>query len=286
MFEKELSTLGRMATTVGPPLSDVLAEVSEMAEKVVTWKGDPGAWRYAACKYDPITHNRIGYLVSAEPGNLGNVVHELTHVAVHEAYNQDFVNYFSPNAQNLPAREYNQSGYPDHMILEERQRKYRDSVQNNERERRFDDLIAKANNASTRAVLGDARCHQLVNQFGYGKRNAHTEFDTVINQTFFWLYEWANPVTNRSNGGERWPGKLQRPVRNMADPRLRAEWQRPRSNAVGNMAEASLLNTDLFRTLSGEVAAAYQRRRIARLEQPARPRSNALGSMADAKAGK
>lgn len=278
MFEQELITLGLMADRVAPPLRRVLAEISVMKEKVLTWEGGAGH-KNTDCKYDPTTHNVVGYIVRAESGNLGNLVHELTHVAVNESFGMDFVNYPNPNAQNVPVRQYYESGLPKNEF--DRQTKYMDNDQNQLRIRVLDDLIAKANAA--RACLGDHRWKQLVGQFNYGRPKPHLEFDTVINQTFVWLHEWASDdMKGAESRTERaMLGRVARPGSNPTS--ALSPGLRPRSYAVGSAddARATDLMQSLFDSLARQVDQACDRRELARL---ARPRSYAVGSADEAKA--
>jgi hypothetical protein len=64
----------------------------------------------AVSRYDPaVPHNRQGWVIYYQNGNLVNLVHELTHAVTHQQYETDGITYASNKA--VTARTYT-SGFP------------------------------------------------------------------------------------------------------------------------------------------------------------------------------
>jgi hypothetical protein len=188
MFAAELGKLSRIATIVSSaPLRAMLQEVVPLASKVVQWKAVPTSGT-VICRYDSRTGLPQSYEVTAQTGNMGNIVHELTHVAVNEAYKQDFVNYPNMGALNVPARTYDSMG---HCTNEwDRQTKFMSDAWNSKCSAQLTQLSAWA----TASELPLDKKTAVTSKLSYGLQWPHKEYDTVINQILVWLHEWGYPM--------------------------------------------------------------------------------------------
>ncbi|MCL2385505.1 MAG: hypothetical protein FWC84_06730 [Alphaproteobacteria bacterium] len=141
----------------------------------------------AVCLYKEPTARR--YKVHYQFGNLGNLVHELTHISVNEAYELDFINYPVPVEdlpKDLPERDIDEAtGFCKNE--EARQGKIqRDADWPSTLSEELKILKAKAEAAS----FSDSKLKQeIVTKLDYGIQWPHREFDTVINQIMVWLCE-------------------------------------------------------------------------------------------------
>jgi hypothetical protein len=100
MSAADLAKLTRLASIAKPntALKLILQEAVGASGKVGRWESVTTSGS-AVARYDPKTAAVTSYDVRYQYGDLGNLVHELTHVAVNEAYGQDFVNYRNRNGK-------------------------------------------------------------------------------------------------------------------------------------------------------------------------------------------
>jgi len=104
---QDLAKLRRLSNVVNGPLKLILNEVLALTPLVVEWINVQTSGS-AVCRYKP--NNIRQYEVRYQIGNLGNLVHELTHVAINESYGLDFINYPNWSALNLPERDLDTLG--------------------------------------------------------------------------------------------------------------------------------------------------------------------------------
>jgi len=104
---QDLAKLHRLSNIVNGPLRLILKEVLALTPSVVDWINVQTSGS-AVCRYKP--NNIRQYEVRYQIGNLGNLVHELTHVAINESYGLDFINYPNWSALNLPERDLDTLG--------------------------------------------------------------------------------------------------------------------------------------------------------------------------------
>jgi|MDSW01.2.fsa_nt_gb hypothetical protein len=115
---------------------------------------------------------------------LGNLVHELTHCAVNEAYDADFLNHASDS-----------TGIPDIVLDSNR------FVENETKRRtsRMDmtvlgylgENLGRLKKLLTQSGLSEKHKTEVSNKIDYGMVNVYVEYDTVINQIGFWCLEWG-----------------------------------------------------------------------------------------------
>lgn len=189
--DPNVSKLRRLATISGSmALRNVYTEAIAMSRLCTSWINVPASGN-ALCAYDTV-NNRRTYTLRSQWGNIGNLVHELTHVAVNEAYGNDFINYANVRTANVPARTYGTGGGCTNEA--DRQMKLMNDVENVKINTKLMELIAWANASS----IKDQQKNDIVSKLNYGRINPQVEFDTVINQILIWLTDWGYPVIGGS----------------------------------------------------------------------------------------
>lgn len=187
-YATDLSNVNQMQVTLSAgALKSVLSEVIPLASKVLDWTHVPTGGS-AVCRYNPKSVNRE-YEIKYQSGDIGNMVHELVHVAVNEAYGRDFINYVNDSASKVPARTLDAVGRCTNEDI--RQTKQMDPGANN------------ANGTSLEALQGWAAAalelsvqqrSEIDAKLLYGRMNPQKEYDTVITQVLVWLVQWGYPV--------------------------------------------------------------------------------------------
>jgi hypothetical protein len=164
----------------------VLNEAIDAAKKVGVWANVTTSGS-AVARYDPKTGNIRSYDVRYQFGDAGNLVHELTHVAVNESFKQDFVNYRNASAAP-PAPEYDGEGRRKNEQL--RQAKWMNDGSNQQMLAELTTLLGLA----TGAGMQPLQANKVTEKLRYGMMNPHTEHDTVLNQVLIWMFEWGYPA--------------------------------------------------------------------------------------------
>lgn len=185
----DVAKMNRMMTIArnGSPLKQVLTEVSLIVPRVVSWTIVPTSGS-AVCRYNAATGAVVGYEIRYQQGNIGNLVHELIHAAVNEAYGHDFVNY--PNAAAAaPARTYDGVGRCTNEFA--RQTAFMTAAGNARVSGKLQALSSWANAATELTVQQRA---DITAKFNYGMQWPMKEYDTVITQVLVWLHEWGYPT--------------------------------------------------------------------------------------------
>ncbi|MBT5019907.1 MAG: hypothetical protein HON04_14320 [Planctomicrobium sp.] len=175
---------------LGTPLKLILQEVSALTSKVDVWTIVPTSGS-AVCKYHVGTGKPNKYEVRYQQGNIGNLVHELIHVAVNEAYEQDFVNYPNPTAKTSPKmkdRTYDAAGHCTNEF--DRQTAFMNAGENG---KIADSLTELTRWANTSTELTLQQRSDITAKFNYGMQWPMKEYDTVITQVLVWLHEWGYP---------------------------------------------------------------------------------------------
>ena len=119
MSDADLAKLNRLSTVAKPnsALKLILNEAIGAAKKVGIWANVTTSGS-AVARYDPKTHTVRSYDVRYQFGDAGNLVHELTHVAVNESFKQDFVNYPYRSSSGVPALRYNTASGPENPVVQ------------------------------------------------------------------------------------------------------------------------------------------------------------------------
>lgn len=176
---------------VGNALRNVLQEVRLISAGVLEHVHQPTSGT-AISRYDPAgAHQRRGWVVKYQDGNLGNLVHELTHAVTHQQYETDGITYASNKA--VAARTFT-TGFPcagqdlaycDNEEL--RQMQFRDELSEGWMTLNTNRLYRWAKQFG----LSQQRLAQCKERRDYGVTNIHREYDTLINQMLVWLWEWG-----------------------------------------------------------------------------------------------
>jgi hypothetical protein len=172
---------------------------------------------YAVAFYDTNTGLPRYYTVNYQPGNTGNLVHELTHVVVNEAYGQDFVNF--PSSQTpATAPQYDGMGRcSNESVRQDEWKRGGDGsrlgiLQTLVGQARALDLgtrkvtqtFTDSSGKSTSLKAAVSQTQEVVDKLNYGISKPHIEFDTVVNQILVWFTEWGYPKKGGANNGFYW----------------------------------------------------------------------------------
>ena len=199
--EQDLETISKLSKGQDVPehLQNIFKEAhdtskdslgGELPKSVV---GNP----HAASTFDPTTKKVIKQNVdymgqeNDEGQRIGNLVHELTHASVQKSFGRDYVNYTNPSSENVPEPVINDKGRLNNEAKRQEARK--NSKADNSLGVILDDLQQLAVNDKK---LTDQQKTQVKEKLSYGMRNAHIEFDTVINQISVWLHYWGVNAKN------------------------------------------------------------------------------------------
>jgi len=183
---QDLAKLHRLSNIVNGPLRLILKEVLALTPSVVDWINVQTSGS-AVCRYKP--NNIRQYEVRYQIGNLGNLVHELTHVAINESYGLDFINYPNWSALNLPERDLDTLGRCKNEDI--RQTKQMNHAMNSAKT----DILMRIkawSDASTE--LSQEQKKEISDKLVYGMINPQKESITVLNQILVWLFEWGFPI--------------------------------------------------------------------------------------------
>ena len=188
MSDADLAKLNRLATVAKPQsaLKLILTETLGVAKKVGVWTNVTTSGS-AVARYDTRSGAPKSYDVRFQYGDSGNLVHELTHVAVNEAFKQDFVNYRNASA-TPPDPDYDSEGRRKNEQL--RQAKWMSDALNQQMTQELTMLLGLA----TAAGLPPMQGNKVLEKLRYGQINPHTEHDTVLNQILIWMFEWGFPA--------------------------------------------------------------------------------------------
>lgn len=189
----DLASLDRMRVNAEEgPLKWMLENILPMKDRVSNWTPVPASG-FAVCFYNPDGTPKE-YQVNFQTGNLGNIIHELTHVAVNEAYNLSFINHpVAPVPADVPAPEYDPRGRCTNE--EDRQAKLGRVVPINEIHDKLKHLEQWTNVAGE---LKEPQKKDIRDKLAYARMWPAREFDCVVNQILIWLHEWGVPVVKRS----------------------------------------------------------------------------------------
>lgn len=187
--QADLAKLAQLAgQTQVPVLKNVLEEVLalENGGRIRKHLSVPASgWARRYMHLDGSLHYDIAYQ-SEEPDEalrLGNLVHELTHCAVNEAYHGDFLNHACSD-DGVPAMVLNANRFVENETAR--------------RSSRMDmtvlgylgENLNTLQRQLTQSGLSEAHKKEVADKIDYGKVNVYAEYDTVINQIGFWCLEW------------------------------------------------------------------------------------------------
>lgn len=123
-------------------------------------------------------------------GDIANLVHELTHISVNEAFDQDFVNYLNPAAGvtvPVPARNLGPTGFAANTA--DRELSWRHGAA--DKERWLLEMLRRLDSWADDPELLPENIRQVKEKLRYGMTNVTKEYDPVINQILVWLHNWG-----------------------------------------------------------------------------------------------
>lgn len=150
---------------------------------------------YATVFYDTQRGRPTSYSVAYQPGNIGNLVHELTHVQVNEAYRRDFINYAaaSPGAA-LPPRIYDSEGRCTNEA--DRKTAWQHAASNEDVVNELTAMQKAVERVRFQPVAASPGFvdpkKKVTDQLLYGMVSAGWEHHTVLNQILVWMHiDWG-----------------------------------------------------------------------------------------------
>jgi hypothetical protein len=195
---EDLAAIQQLAGQLGPGdlLTKVLTEVLAVRPKITSYIDAAGGQAFATTYYTPATHAVSHYTVTYNPGNLGNLVHEMTHVLVNETFRRDMTNYASPG-NNPPAPVYNPNNTRQNEA--ERQTKWMDAGMNTNAISDLQTLMglcallrsAVSVTTAPNATITPEQIRKVEGQLMYAAPKPNIEHHTVLNQILVWLQEWG-----------------------------------------------------------------------------------------------
>ncbi len=193
-YVNDMQSLRTMETAlpVGNALRRVLKEVRAISAHVLVHELQPTSGT-AISRYVPASpHKRQGWQLKYQEGNLGNLVHELTHAVTHQQYETDGITYASNKivaprtyTKGFPCGVAGSLAYCDNEEL--RQGQFRDQAAESWMEGNTNRLYRWAKTFG----LDQAQLARCAERRVYGVANIQREYDTLINQMLVWLYEWG-----------------------------------------------------------------------------------------------
>lgn len=147
---------------------------------------------YVVCHY--LVNGSRSYDIAYQAGDLGNLVHELTHISVNESFGLDFINF---RIRDLPTT------LPARVLLESGRCTNEDARQNGMFGMTLGRVDQRLGTLQTldamvvKAMLPEKLKSDIQKKLLYAMLNPHKEYDTVINQCLIWMIEdWELPVTD------------------------------------------------------------------------------------------
>lgn len=164
------------ATTYGKVLNEILP----FANVVVEWKQvqTSGSVMYFLKSYG------TEYVLAYQTGNIANIVHELTHIAVFEGYDNDMNNY-PPTAKVKPPRRIDSNGFVQNAF--DRQAPDMAAVAP------LGDIINRIAAAAAASDLSKQQKAQIKVKTDYANGQPHIEFDTCVNHILSYMVGWGFP---------------------------------------------------------------------------------------------
>jgi hypothetical protein len=141
----------------------------------------------------------IGYDVRYQAGaqsewqRVGNLVHELTHVAVGDAFGGDFVNYANAGKRNPPDAVYRRDAAGVYRMTNEEDRQM--ARMNDAAMTELLRELGNLRDLAARSGLDEEQKRFVVEKIDYGRAHITLEYDTVVNQMIVWCAYWQAPTT-------------------------------------------------------------------------------------------
>lgn len=146
---------------------------------------------HATARYAEATGLATNYRIQYVWGNLGSLVHELTHVMNNQDYRRDFANHATAQPAAMPAPAYTGLGIRSNES--DRQNAWRlawdpaTQARADDELRELSDLLQALD---TQSELGQHK-RLVADKLLYGRVSLNTDHDTVLNQILVWIHvDW------------------------------------------------------------------------------------------------
>jgi hypothetical protein len=177
----ELQQLKSLATRhSGKAYGKVLTEILPYAGQVVEWKkvSTSGSVVYFLKGYGN------EFVVTYQEGNLANIVHELTHIAAFEGYDNDMNNY-RPTTKVKPERIVDDNGHVTNAF--DRQAPDMTACVP------LGQIMSRVAAANTGSSLSKEQKAMVKTKTDYATGQPHVEFDTCVNHILSYMVGWGFP---------------------------------------------------------------------------------------------
>jgi hypothetical protein len=187
----------------GTVYGKVLKEVLRWTPAVQEWKAVPtsGSVMYF------IKMASVDFVVTYQTGNLANIVHELTHIAVFLGYDNDMCNY-PPTDKVKPARILDGNGFVKNAF--ERQAPDGTAIAP------LGTLMNRIAAAASGSSLNKQQKAMIKVKTDYATGQPHIEFDTCVNHILAYMVDWGYPKKTNIFGSNNTGNALFRLVESIA----------------------------------------------------------------------
>jgi len=171
-------------------LKQIITEALAQAQFAKSWADTHGVGGSATARFKKGACD--GFDVKYSYGDIGNLVHELTHIAAFRSYKRDFVGYQSKNVTTCRA-EYKWDGAEVYAInMGDRMAGWADK----EWQGKFLDHLSTLRAGLAASGLPEAQKTKIQDKISYAySAYVDFEYETVLNQILTWLHLWGYPLT-------------------------------------------------------------------------------------------
>ena len=185
-----------------PALNEMLDNVLSVVPNVASYQVVPTSGSVVR-RFDDRSHQVSGYYLRyqgdpniPEEERLSNLVHELTHIAVDQAYGKDLTNYSNRTTKAVPAAIFGKEVSTDTFSLM-RNEAARQTAQNLEPvNKKLDGNLAQLDKLVSGCNFSPAIKKKIKDKLLYGRVRPNLEYDTCINQIIVWWHIMDIPTSN------------------------------------------------------------------------------------------
>lgn len=188
-------------------LRSIYLEAYTMAQLVTKWtrvaentpqeKASTGGG-FAMCLYQPPDGGGKTYAAETRWSDIGNLVHEMTHIACNEAFGKDFLNYPNTTNNNVPARVFGPNG--NALNEADRQTRQINWDENAKIQATLKRLQTLCMVPERKGGLSGDNATKIFTKLQYGYQWPFFEFHTTINHAFVWLTDMGYPSIGHKKG--------------------------------------------------------------------------------------
>ena len=171
-------------------LKRIITEALAQAQYAKSWTDTHGVGGSATARFKAGACD--GFDVKYSYGDIGNLVHELTHIAAFRSYKRDFVGYRSDKVTACRA-DYKWDGAAVYALnMGDRMAGWADPKWQS----KFLDHLSTLRAGVTTSGLPEAQKKQISEKISYAySAYVDFEYETVLNQILTWLHLWGYPLT-------------------------------------------------------------------------------------------